>query len=146
MAAAIGNQYAKGCETSGRPREYDYEGYAKKLKEWADKPSSINLTGFYLDHELDPDVFLDMTKRDKELLRAYKLCKMRIAQRREEYHNFGRLTPTAYGRNLRNYDVPLDQFERELYAFEKNVDRETEKVVEVADKIQIVDYKKATND
>jgi len=146
MAAPKGNQYALGCETSGRPRLEDYAEHAENLLKWAEKPSSINLTGFYIEYGLDPDLFYQRTKRDEELARAYKLCKMRIAQRREEYHNFGRLTPTAYGRNLRNYDIPLDQHEREVYEFQKSVDRETEKTTPVSDKIQVIDYKKAHDD
>lgn len=145
MAAPKGNQYAAGCKTSGRPFMHDYKFYIEKLEEWSKKPSSINLTGFYVEYKLDPDNFYNMTKRDEELNRAYKLAKMNIAIRREEYHNFGRLTPTAYGRNLRNYDIPLDQFERDVYTFEKNVDKETQKTPDVSDRIHIIDYKKSAD-
>jgi hypothetical protein len=127
---------------SGRPRKFEVDVLSEMILEWAEKPSSINLCGFCSEHMIDP-VYLYACRNTVGFSEAYYLTKIKIAERREMYHNLGRITPTAYGRQLRNYDCFLDHFEKENYEYETSVSKKAEQNAQPIDKIEIVDYKKA---
>lgn len=55
--APKGNQYAKGCETSGRPRDWTedmVEKVRKNLEEWIEDPKNFFFTGFLNKYNVHP--------------------------------------------------------------------------------------------
>lgn len=81
MAAPKGNQYAKGCKTSGRPRVYDYEEEAQALLEWSKKDDSFTLYGFTTERGYPAERLSEWAKVCDELSQALRLAKEAISNR-----------------------------------------------------------------
>lgn len=122
-----GNKHALGCETSGRPIEYDRMQIAKDLIEWAQKPDSINLCKFCVLHDpmIAPSYLSIWAKEDKEFSKAYEMAKSFLGFRREEWLNSETLHVKAYDLNAETYDYFLKEEKQHKAQFESTL-RKTE--------------------
>lgn len=125
MPAPKGNQYAKGCKTSGRPG-YDLDVEAKALDEWSKKPEAINLLGFTNERDYCAENLSVWAHKHKEFAKALKKAKERIALRREFWVNNERMNYGIYQRYQGMYDPLLHQYEREQKEFEAELKRKSE--------------------
>ena len=91
----------------GRPIEYDYVAESKKLLEWAELESSINLYGFTKTQPYCAQQLQDFAKACPEFSVALIKTKEILAYRREEKLSKGELHQAAWNRTVRNYDKIL---------------------------------------
>lgn len=109
-----GNQYAKGCETSGRPCEIDYVAESVKLDEWAASPEAYHLYTFVKDKRYCAQDLTDFAKRSAEFALSLRRAKESISFNRERLVSEGKLHPTAFNRSISLYDRPLYEHEEAI--------------------------------
>jgi hypothetical protein len=111
MAAPKGNQYAKGCETSGRPPKYDLLVEAKDLNEWSKTPDADSLYSFTYNKDYLVSELWEFAKRSDEFADALKKAKERIAINREIKCNNQTMNYGVWARSAAMYSKSLYDFE-----------------------------------
>ena len=106
--APLGNQYAKGCTTSGRPPIYDYVKEAQDLLDWSLRDDALRLYGFVDDKPYNWDNLREFAEKSTEFSQALVKAKARIAKRREEKVNAGLLKECIYNKTVHFIDLEYD--------------------------------------
>lgn len=118
---------------AGRPQEYDRIKIAKDLIDWSKKKDSINLCGFCMEYDLDPNCLLEWNRVDEKFSRSYRMAKANLGFRREQMVSAGKLHQLAYSKNSRTYDPFLKSEEKEASEFESSLKVKEQSIVSEAD-------------
>jgi len=111
MAAPKGNQYAKGCTTSGRPPKYDLIEEAKDLDEWSKTADADSLYSFTYHKDYLASELCEFARRSDEFAVSLKKAKERIAINREIKCNNQTMNYGVWARSAAMYCKILDDFE-----------------------------------
>jgi hypothetical protein len=79
MPAPKGNQYAKGCKTSGTPKIWDDDAItamAHELREWIKADTGVYLNSFCVDKKIHPQRLTEWVDVNKEFADAYSEAKV----------------------------------------------------------------------
>ena len=119
MAAPKGNQYAKGCETSGRPGGVDLSEEARLLIEWADTDDAIVLREWAaIRRYAAQEKLTAYCQQSEEFRTAYNIARLKIGARREKMLALGKGHAAPFMRYASLYDKELKAHETELKANE----------------------------
>ena len=112
----------------GHPVVHNKSLIARKLVEWAQLDTSINLNGFCisLDPPLAPQNLTAFAHVNKELQEALSIAKAFVSCRRENKLSSGLLHTRAYELNSAVYDFFLKQHRREQAEFDAQLKAEIE--------------------
>lgn len=117
MAAPKGNQYAKGCETSGRPCAFDLKEEARRLMDWADTDDALVLREWAAIRRYSAQEKLQAyCEQSEEFRSAYNMARIKIGARREKMLAQGKGNPAPFQRYASLYDKELKAHEQELKA------------------------------
>ena len=119
MAAPKGNQYAKGCETNGRPPRFDLSEEARLFKAWADTDDALVLREFMCVRQYSSQEKMhEYAARSDEFREAFNYARVKIGARREKLLAQGKGNPAPFQRYAALYDKELKTHEQELKATE----------------------------
>jgi hypothetical protein len=129
--ALLGNTYAKGCETNGRPVKYTKEYLDKEaieLIKWSQSDNATSLYKFTYDKDYCASDLSEFCDRSQDFRKALVKAKERIANNREESCNKQLLDKTIWARTVRMYDNLLTKEE------------DNTKDEEIVRKMRLMDY------
>jgi len=143
MAAPKGNQYAKGCETSGRPPRFDLSEEARLFKEWADTDDALVLREFVcIRNYCAQEKLHEYALQSEEFRNAYNYARIKIGARREKLLAQGKGNPAPFMRYAALYDKELKAHEIEM----KNQDANAKAQQKVASDLETIAQALKKND
>lgn len=101
----------KVVQGSGRRREYDLKIIIEELLAWSLKENSLNIVGFCAEHGYMAETLWRFEHENEEFEEAFKLTKMRLAERRSKLLDENKLNYGAWARYQKHYDPFLDKHE-----------------------------------
>lgn len=107
MPAPKGNQYAKGCKTSGTPKTWTddiIEEWRLKLLAWSDTDEAYQLLNFLADFGIERDTLLHFCSINEEFGKTYRLVKYKIGKHRTIIAMHNKNFIGDYLKNQGNYD------------------------------------------
>ena len=142
MAAPKGNQYAKGCETNGRPCAFDLAEEARLLMDWADTEDALVLREWAAIRRYSSQEKLQAYCAQSEDFRsAYNMARIKIGARREKMLAKGIGNSAPFQRYASLYDKELKAHEKEI----KEQDAANAQTVVAGDITQFMQHVRSQN-
>lgn len=127
---------------SNSRREYDAEKIAEEIIDWVKHEDSINLTQFCADRGYTSELINRLVKKHDFFSYAYKIVKMKLAERRERLVNAELLNYGSYNRYQPVYDPFLHRFEEK----QKNRDAARKKDIVKEDRLTLAKMMKLASE